>query len=27
VHRNDRATVESALRDFAQLQYRLLDME
>ncbi len=27
VHKNDRATVESALRDFAQLQYRLLDMD
>ncbi|MFZ3320916.1 MAG: hypothetical protein WA190_00990 [Usitatibacter sp.] len=27
VHRNDRANVESALRDFAQLQYRLLDMD
>jgi len=27
VHRNDRPTVEAALRDFAQLQYRLLDME
>ena len=26
VHRNDRETVEPALRDFAQLQYRLLDM-
>jgi hypothetical protein len=27
VHRNDRAGVEPALRDFAQLQYHLLDME
>lgn len=27
VHKNDRAAVEPALRDFAQLQYRLLDME
>jgi hypothetical protein len=27
VHRNDRAAVEPALRDFAQLQYRLLDIE
>ncbi len=27
VHRNDRPTVEPALRDFAQLQYRLLDMD
>lgn len=27
VHRNDRATLESSLRDFAQLQYRLLDMD
>jgi hypothetical protein len=27
VHRNDRAAVEPALRDFAQLQYRLLDMD
>ena len=27
VHKNDRAAVEPALRDFAQLQYRLLDMD
>jgi len=27
VHRNDRANVETSLRDFAQLQYRLLDMD
>jgi hypothetical protein len=27
VHKNDRATLEPALRDFAQLQYRLLDMD
>ncbi len=27
VHKNDRAAIESALRDFAQLQYRLLDIE
>jgi hypothetical protein len=26
VHENDRAIVQSSLRDFAQLQYRLLDM-
>ncbi|HEY4998204.1 MAG TPA: hypothetical protein VII36_03630 [Usitatibacter sp.] len=27
VHKNDRPSIESALRDFAQLQYRLLDIE
>ncbi|MGZ5662452.1 MAG: hypothetical protein ACXWG6_13885 [Usitatibacter sp.] len=27
VHKNDRPAIESALRDFAQLQYRLLDIE
>ena len=27
VHRNDRPAIESALRDFAQLQYRLVDIE
>ena len=27
VHRNDRPQIESALRDFAQLQYRLVDIE
>ncbi len=27
LHKNDRPAVESALRDFAQLQYRLVDME
>ncbi|HEY2629201.1 MAG TPA: hypothetical protein VGI57_08730 [Usitatibacter sp.] len=27
VHKNDRASLEAALRDFAQLQYRLLDMD
>jgi hypothetical protein len=27
LHKNDRAAIESALRDFAQLQYRLLDIE
>ena len=27
VHRNDRPAIESALRDFAQLQYRLIDIE
>jgi len=27
VHKNDRASIEPALRDFAQLQYHLLDMD
>jgi hypothetical protein len=27
LHKNDRPAIESALRDFAQLQYRLLDIE
>ena len=27
VHKNDRPAIESALRDFAQLQYRLVDIE
>ena len=27
VHKNDRPAIESALRDFAQLQYRLIDIE
>lgn len=27
VHKNDRPQIESALRDFAQLQYRLVDIE
>jgi hypothetical protein len=27
VHKNDRPAIESALRDFAQLQYRLLDID
>ena len=27
VHKNDRPAIESALRDFAQLQYHLLDIE
>ncbi len=27
VHKNDRAQIEPALRDFAQLQYRLVDIE